>query len=116
MPERPVRVRKSPKAANDRQDRTTAFAAPADLPLDPDDGAVHRSPRDRSGLVFRHSIAGVVADSGGFRTGRLRQRPGLYDQLHRPADRVWLHLGADAPSAERNQVFLLGPGLWLQAE
>src|SRR5438445_8990999 len=35
------------KAADDRQDRTTAFTTPADLPLDPDDGAVHRPSRHR---------------------------------------------------------------------
>src|SRR6202521_3143711 len=53
------------KAADDRQDRKTAFTPPADLSLDPDDGAVHRPPCHRRCHVFRHPAAGVVADISG---------------------------------------------------
>src|SRR5438876_4869796 len=102
--------------ADDRQDRTTAFAASADLSLDPDDGAVHRPPPNRCRAVFRHLAAGVVADRGGIGARRLCQRAGLYLELHRPADRLRLYLGAAASSAQRHQTFRLGPRLRLQAE
>src|SRR5216683_2962687 len=104
------------KAADDRQDRTTAFAAPADLSLDPDDGTVHRPSRNRRCAVFRHSAAGVVADRSGVGTHRLFQCAGLYLKLHRPADRIRLYLGAAASSAQRSQAFRLGPRLWFQGE
>src|SRR5205809_7072122 len=87
-----------------------------DLSLDPDDGAVHRPPPDRCRAVFRHLAAGVVADRGGIGARRLCQRAGLYLELHRPADRLRLYLGAAASSAQRHQAFRLGPRLRLQAE
>src|SRR5260370_29443391 len=104
------------KAADDRQDRTTAFAAPADLPLDPDDDAVHRAARNRRCALFGHPAAGVVADRSGVGAYRLFQRAGLYLKLHRPADRIRLYLGAAASSAQRSQAFRLGPRLWFQGE
>ena len=53
----------------------------------------------------------IAAASG---PGRLCQRAGLYRQLHRPADRVRLYLGAAASSAQRHPAFRLGPRLRLQ--
>src|SRR3977135_1847255 len=104
------------KAADDRQDRTTAFAAHANLSLDPDDGAVHRPSRHRRRAVFRHLAAGVVADRSGGGGHRLFHRARLHRQLHRPPDRIRLYVGAAAPSAQRSQAFPLGPRLRLQGE
>src|SRR5882724_9236709 len=115
MPDGPhQRPRQPSKATDDRQDRTTAFPTSADLPLDPDDGAVHRPSHHRPGAVFRHLAAGLVADRGGLGPRRLCQCAGLYRQLHRTAGRVRLHMGAAASSPERSQAFCLGPRLRLQ--
>src|SRR3954469_925563 len=51
--------------AHDRTDRTTAFATHASLPLDVDDGALHRSSRHRDCPLRRNAAAGLVADCGG---------------------------------------------------
>src|SRR5213083_2001176 len=97
------------KAADDRQDRTTAFATSADLSLDPDDGAFHRPPRNRDGAVFRHAAAGLVADRSGLRPRRLYERAGVHLEPDRQADIVRLHMGSDAPSGLRLAPFRLGP-------
>src|SRR5882757_5368690 len=90
----PQRARRRPaeiiKSIHDRQDRTSAFAASANLSLDLDDGAVHRPSHYRHRAVFRHPAAGVVADRGGLGARRLQQCAGLYLELHRPPDRVRL--------------------------
>src|SRR6185437_8465184 len=51
-----------------------------------------------------------------FRPDRLCRCAGLYRKLHRTAHHIRLHLGTDAPSAQRHQAFCLGPWLRLQAE
>src|SRR5258705_4037226 len=97
MPEgTPARGPHNLKAADDRQDRTTAFAAFAGLSLDADDGDVDRPSRNRRRAVFRHLAAGVVADRGGVGARRLCPRAGLYRQLTPTPDSVRLHLGDDA--------------------
>src|SRR5205823_6706720 len=53
----PTRGPKTLKAADYRQDRTTAYATSADLSMDPHDGAFHRPPRNRHRAVFRHAVA-----------------------------------------------------------
>src|SRR6266702_4838509 len=103
-------------AADERQDRTTAFAPLADLSLDADDGTVHRPPRHRRRAVFRYPVIGLVADRRRLRTRCLRQCAGLYRQLHRTPDRVRLHLGADASFAVGAPAFRLGPRLRLQGQ
>src|SRR3982074_134751 len=116
----PQRARRRPaeiiKSIHDRQDRTSAFAASADLSLDLDDAAVHRPSSDRHGTLFRHAIARMVANRSRLRPRRLFQCAGLYRQHHRPADPVRLYLGAPAPSLERHPASGLGPRLWLQGQ
>src|SRR5215207_2015578 len=108
-----VGPRKLSKAADDHQDRPTAFATSADLSLDPDDGAFHRPPLNRRGAVFRHAAARMVADRGGLRSWRLRQRAGLHLEPDRQAGPARLHMGAVASSGFRLAPFRLGPRLWL---
>ncbi len=106
----------TPKSRHDHQDRTTAFAASADLSLDADDGAVHRPPRHRRGAVFRHLAARLVADCRRLRPRCLRQCAGVQRQHHRQADPVRLHMGAAAPSALRLAPLRLGSRLRLQGQ
>ncbi|GCC44057.1 hypothetical protein chiPu_0028047, partial [Chiloscyllium punctatum] len=77
---------------------------------------VHRSPCHRCGTLFRHPAARLVADRRRLRPDCLRQRSGLHRQRDRQADRVRIHMGADAPSVQRHPAFRLGPRLRLQGQ
>src|SRR5581483_6672018 len=107
---------KTVKKADDRKDRTTAFTAFADLPLDADDDALHRPSRHRPRAVLRHAAARLVADRSRLGPDRLCPCAILHLEHHRPVDRLRLHLGAAASPAQRHPPLRLGPRLWLQGQ
>src|SRR5260370_2548946 len=84
----PQRARRRPaeiiKSIHDRQDRTSAFAASADLSLDLDDATVHLPSGYRHGTLFRSTIARLLTYRTHLTPPPPLQLPSLILPLNRP--------------------------------